>query len=210
MGVVEVMVRLKSVLHHANKPPTFLQISCHIRTLECWFRSQNITGIGYPRWGQRPSPVRFERRSVKGGGGEEALYRWKTPIKSPCRKPPFHAVFQYARVVRRIPSKITRKNKFWWMSGRWGTTAFTTTPRASVMFPFPAAFSLSLSVRFCRAMSDSWMWSNHSLESDLFNQLNRFTKLVGLKQSRCKANWFNDHALYSGSKWLCFYEQYHV
>lgn len=30
MGVVEVMVRLKRVLHHANEPAAFLQISCHV------------------------------------------------------------------------------------------------------------------------------------------------------------------------------------
>lgn len=30
MGVVEVMVRLKRVLHHADQPAAFLQISCHV------------------------------------------------------------------------------------------------------------------------------------------------------------------------------------
>lgn len=40
MGVVEVMVRLKRVLHHANEPAAFLQISCHVS------ESGSVTGGG--------------------------------------------------------------------------------------------------------------------------------------------------------------------
>lgn len=85
MGVVEVMVRLKRVLHHANEPAAFLQISCHVsapqsrtawlavvpgRADACPLFSESKQRFWLPNKippGEDSARVHFERGSFVGG-----------------------------------------------------------------------------------------------------------------------------------------------